>query len=129
MDLRHWLCGDAIARLYPYGVNPLSPFERDFINGLDGLLGGDDLRYATGGSGRNGAAGLAFPFRDADRATVSHVLDEAGQWLGPGYKEAEPGRFVSADGMRQFRMKDGDIQGLHGGGSHVNFDILASDPA
>ena len=37
--------------------------------------------------------------------------------------------FVSQDGTRVFRMGKNDILGRHGGGTHVNFDILALNPA
>ena len=37
----------------------------------------------------------------------------------PGYL------FVSADGQRQVRMLYKDLVGAHGGGPHVNFDILS----
>lgn len=36
--------------------------------------------------------------------TESTFLDVARQYLGKGYREAEPGRFVSADGLRQVRF-------------------------
>lgn len=50
----------------------------------------------------------------------------ADDFLGSGYIELSPGRFVSADGLRQFRMKPDDLMGTHGGGPHINFDILLS---
>jgi hypothetical protein len=57
--------------------------------------------------------------------TVDEALDAASQFLGPGYTEAEPGRFVSADGLRQVRMLESDITGQHGGGPHMNFETWA----
>ena len=48
----------------------------------------------------------------------------ADDFLGPGYTEVSPSRFVSADGFRQVRMANADILGLHGGGPHINFDRL-----
>ena len=48
----------------------------------------------------------------------------AEDFLGPGYTEASPGRFVSEDGYRQVRMGDMDILGSHAGGPHINFDRL-----
>ncbi|MBQ3414939.1 MAG: hypothetical protein IJH39_06255 [Clostridia bacterium] len=59
------------------------------------------------------------------------VLDLASDFLGEGYTETVPGsgRFVSADGTRVFRMGENDILGRHGGGSHVNFEILEPNPA
>jgi RHS repeat-associated protein len=53
---------------------------------------------------------------------VDDALDAATQFLGEGYIEVEPGRFVSKDGFRQVRMLDVDILGKHGGGPHMNFE-------
>lgn len=52
------------------------------------------------------------------------ALREAINYLGPGYKEAGPGRFLSADGKRQVRMDDPDITGQHYEGPHLNFESL-----
>lgn len=54
----------------------------------------------------------------------SDALDLADSFLGKGYSEPSPGRFVSSDGLRQVRMSSSDILGLHGGGPHINFDVL-----
>jgi hypothetical protein len=56
-------------------------------------------------------------------------LETAEKWLGDGYKDMGNGRYVSADGTRQFRMGDSDILGEHAGGPHVNFETLAPNPA
>ena len=58
------------------------------------------------------------------------VLDLATDFLGEGYTEpvSGSGRFVSEDGTRVFRMGESDISGKHGGGPHVNFEILAPNP-
>ena len=52
MNLLHWFCGDNAARLYPFGVLRMNPFDRDLLNALEGALGGDEMRYASGGSGK-----------------------------------------------------------------------------
>ena len=52
------------------------------------------------------------------------ALDLAIDYLGEGYSEASPGRFVSADGLRQVRMGTNDLLGKHAGGPHINFDML-----
>ena len=57
--------------------------------------------------------------------SVSEALDLAHDFLGSGYSEASKDRYVSADGTRQVRIGSGDILGLHGGGPHINFDILS----
>ena len=53
------------------------------------------------------------------------VLDMAEDFLGEGYSELSPSRYVSADGLRQVRMGASDLLGAHGGGPHVNFDVLS----
>ena len=62
---------------------------------------------------------------NGSRMRTSDALNLAENYLGPGYKEASLGRFVSADGLRQVRMGSKDILGLHGGGPHINFEALA----
>jgi hypothetical protein len=37
------------------------------------------------------------------KVTESEFLNSALKYLGPGFKEVSPGRYVSADGMRQVR--------------------------
>lgn len=66
--------------------------------------------------------------------TVEEALTTGQKWLGPGYKElGQPGSGVyrSADELRQFRMTDADIAGIHGGkpvkiGPHVHFEKFNS---
>ena len=65
--------------------------------------------------------------RDGIGMSVNDALDAAVTFLGPGYKDAGNGRFVSADGTRVVRMGDSDIGGKHGGGSHMNFEALSVD--
>lgn len=55
--------------------------------------------------------------------------DAAARFLGEGYTEASAGRFLSKDGLRQVRIGDTDILGLHAGGPHINFETLAPNPA
>jgi hypothetical protein len=56
------------------------------------------------------------------------VLDSATKWLGSNYTEIAPGIFRSADGTRQFRMTDSDLNpdghGKKDGGTHVHFESL-----
>lgn len=59
------------------------------------------------------------------KANSSNLLNIDEELLGKEYKEiGGTGRFVSKDGTRVFRMGKNDIEGKHGGGSHVNFEIL-----
>jgi hypothetical protein len=65
---------------------------------------------------------------DGMKMTVNEALDAAENFLGKGYRDLGNGRFVSADGRRQVRMGDSDILGWHGGGPHINFEILEDNP-
>ena len=67
--------------------------------------------------------GKSLP-KNGSKLNASDALDLANDFLGEGYTEMSPGRFVSSDGLRQVRMSDADLLGLHGGGPHINFDIL-----
>jgi hypothetical protein len=54
--------------------------------------------------------------------TPEFGLTKAEEWLGSGYKEMSPGVFRSADGSRQFRMRDADLQATQ---PHIHFEIIA----
>lgn len=58
------------------------------------------------------------------KVSVRAVLTGAEKWLGPGYKEIAPGVYRSADGTRQFRMRDVD---LLGNDPHVHFESIGPD--
>ena len=110
---------------------------------FDKVIAGVDLLTGFGGEGSDGAklmgivddaaeikknahnifSGLGL--EDGMKVNSSEILDMAEKFLGKGYKEIDgTGRFVSKDGTRVFRMGKNDIEGKHGGGSHVNFEIL-----
>jgi len=67
---------------------------------------------------------------DGSTMKTDDVLDLASEYLGEGYTEPikGSGRFVSKDGRRVFRMGENDILGKHGGGPHVNFEVLEPNP-
>jgi hypothetical protein len=52
------------------------------------------------------------------------ILDCGIKWLGPGYKEVAPGVYRSADGLRQYRMAKGDLQGRGKIPNHVHFEAF-----
>ena len=54
--------------------------------------------------------------KDGMKTTSTKALELGQEFLGKGYREVGPGRYVSADGKRVFRMGDNDILGKHGGG-------------
>ena len=66
--------------------------------------------------------------KDGDTLSEHDALVEAEKFLGEGYNQAEKGRYVSADGLRQVRMKDVDILGKHADGPHMNFENLKLNP-
>lgn len=65
---------------------------------------------------------------DRSRMTCDDVLTLAMDYLGAGYTEPDQvknkGRYVSSDGRRVVRMGSNDVLGKHGGGRHVNFELL-----
>ena len=63
--------------------------------------------------------------KNGTKLDANGALTLAETYLGPGYQEAGPGRFVSFDGTRQVRLGDKDLLGTHAGGPHINFDRLA----
>lgn len=60
---------------------------------------------------------------DGGKTTARAVLKNAERWLGPGYREIAPGVFRSADGTRQFRMRDVDLGASE---PHVHFESIGS---
>ena len=66
--------------------------------------------------------------KDGMKTTSTKALELGQEFLGKGYREVGPRRYVSADGKRVFRMGDNDILGKHGGGPHVNFETLKPNP-
>ena len=69
---------------------------------------------------------------DGAKMTINDTLDAGQEFLGKNYKEIidrdGPGRFVSEDGTRQFRIKENDIMGNHAGAPHANFEVLGPNP-
>ncbi len=62
------------------------------------------------------------------KMNTNDALDAAHAFLEKGYSDISNGRFVSADGLRQVRMGVSDILGCHGGGPHMNFELLEPNP-
>lgn len=48
-------------------------------------------------------------------------LEAAQRFLGPGYREVSPGRYVSADGTRQVRLSHHEVRP---GQEHIHFETL-----
>lgn len=61
---------------------------------------------------------------------TTDALTAAEDYLGPGYIEASPGRFVSTDGSRQVRITDSDlaVHNNHAGAPHMNFELWKPIP-
>ncbi len=66
--------------------------------------------------------------KDGMKASSSEILDYGEQFLGKGYREVSPGRYLSADGKRAVRIGDSDILGYHSGAPHANFETLVPNP-
>ena len=64
------------------------------------------------------------------KVNSSDALDLAEDFSGKGYSEMSPGRFVSADGLRQVRMTASDLTTInnHAGAPHLNFETLIPNP-
>ena len=64
------------------------------------------------------------------KVSSSDALDLADDFLGTGYSEMSPGRFVSSDGLRQVRLTDSDLSTInnHAGAPHFNFEKLVPNP-
>ena len=64
------------------------------------------------------------------KVNSSDALDLADDFLGKGYSEMSPGRFVSSDGLRQVRMTASDLSTInnHAGAPHLNFETLIPNP-
>lgn len=63
---------------------------------------------------------------NGDHLPTGQALDKAEQFLGGGYTQARPGRYLSQDGLRQVRMTDADIAPRGGQLPHLNFETWAS---
>ena len=68
--------------------------------------------------------------QNGTKLETSRALDLADDFLGKGYSEPSPGRFVSADNLRQVRMTASDLAKVnnHAGAPHLNFETLAPNP-
>ena len=82
-----------------------------FVQGVKSRGGGVSGR--AGITGRIGGRAPEFP---GGRIGQTGFLDAAAEYLGPGYREVSPGRYVSADGLRQVRFGAHEVRGpgLHG---------------
>lgn len=62
----------------------------------------------------------ALPEYLAGKISESKLMDAAEKWLGRGYKDMGNGRYVSKDGMRQFRYGKHETKNL--GNHHAHFE-------
>jgi hypothetical protein len=67
-------------------------------------VSGSSPKIAENATMRPSAATLRAPEIPSGSIDESKLLDTAQQWLGEGAKEVKPGRWVSQDGLRQFRF-------------------------
>ena len=68
---------------------------------------------------------------DGTQMNSSDALQLAEDFLGRGYSELSPGRFVSGDSYRQVRLTDSDLSIInnHAGAPHFNFELLVANPS
>lgn len=62
------------------------------------------------------------PELEGGRISEDGFLDSALDYLGPGYREVSPGRYVSADGMRQVRYGSHETRGARHHGHFEAYD-------
>ena len=85
--------------------------------------GAADVRPPIGGNVGNGGKTSGLPANNSSM-TADDLIDFMLRFIGSGYTEESPWRFVSADKMFQIRMGNDDLLGTHAGGPHVNFNLL-----
>lgn len=78
------------------------------------------VHNCTPGADKPGVPGGVENLGDVQMAT-DDALDTAIEFLGPGYRDMGDGRFLSADGLRQVRMTDRDLQHPTQN-PHINFE-------
>ena len=142
-----WI-GERMAYGYQYGASQtaqkksgfsfnLADFGKEiFVGAVTGGLasaafyGAGKAVQALRGSIRSSCNFTSGKLMDGTSMKTNDVLNLASDFLGEGYTEpkAGSGRFISADGTRAFRMGESDILGRHGGGPHVNFEMLELNP-
>jgi hypothetical protein len=94
----------------------------DGIQQAVGEVAADILNFGIGLGQSLQRTGRAPEF-DGGRLTQDQFLNQAEKYLGQGYREESPGRYISADGMRQVRYGDHEINStIH----HAHFEAYDS---
>jgi RHS repeat-associated protein len=116
----------------------LQPFGDDLVlsNIEKARLVGDEAMYYALMSGLvftawiQDASGqrISIDISDGVYVDPQNALEIADQFLGEGNYMVEPGRYMSRDGLRQVRMQEEDLRGIHANGSHMNFEFLEQKP-
>lgn len=123
----------------PVDAEPLTPQTRSEANWNNGglVLGAASMIPLLGEEGGASVESRVVSetlngrgnFLSAHTLTADQALNGGLKWLGSGYKEigqSGSGVFRSADGIRQFRMDNNSLLGLHEPGvPHVHFEIYA----
>ena len=112
--------------------------NQDCLDDPDKFAGGGGGSSSSGTSNGTNGSHISNSFTGNANSGSSNSLPQNGitvdsstglelaiNYLGKGYKEVSPDRFISSDGVRQVRISNADILGLHGGGPHINFDLLS----
>jgi RHS repeat-associated protein len=118
----------------PIDANYLSQVSDKNVWDLANLLAGQQYDQTMDSAMNSLAAALSlmpgggkgFGSVDGESTSTENVLKQAEDWLGPNYKEIDPGVYRSADGMRQFRMTTSDLTDPRQG-PHVHFESIGPD--
>lgn len=108
-------------RATPSELQRMREFAEAGIQANATILGGGAIRGGGGGVIRRPGRAPEFP---AGALPEDDVIDRAIDWLGAGFTERSPGRFVSADGLRQFRY--GAHETRNASRHHCHFEALDS---
>ncbi len=109
------------AGFQPDTANRIASYTEEIIGAVlpFGVVGkAAALGSATGKSGTKALsnAGSRAPEFSGGQITESGFLNAVGKYLGEGYKEISPGRYISSDKLHQVRFGPHEVRGpqLHG---------------
>ncbi len=123
-SLFHWVCGDTLVRLEPFGSATINPFERDILSQIEGSLGGDAL-YASGKTDTNPVQreqvrGTFDTFEQARNAALEELgkIDESARQAYEGTRGPGEGRIVGFETRldnvwKRFRIDFDEAKGAH----------------
>ena len=120
----YWGAGASLLGVIPY-VGDLAKAGKI---GKDSKIISDAIALSRNSAKKGFKSFEELGIKDGMKASSSEILDYGEQFLGKGYREVSPGRYLSADGRRAVRIGDNDILGYHSGAPHANFETLVPNP-